>query len=303
MSFTEEKTSFQSKGVKCAANLYKPSNITTPVPIIILAHGLGCVKEMRLDAFAKRYAQANYAVFLFDYRYFGESEGAPRQVVNIPSQLDDWKNAIEHVKKLDDKDIDKTKIILFGSSLSGGHVIRLCSECDVYAGVAQCPFTSGFASSLALGVVSTVKLSPFVVLDTLKLVVAPRSNPTLVKLAGKPGSAALMPVPDYQVFLDLIPENSTWRDSVGARIGSSLPFQNPGSYAKSSRCPLYISICTKDTIAPAKQTLNYAKESPQVEYKEYNCGHFDIYLGRDFDEAVDDYIRFLNKVTLTPRHY
>jgi dienelactone hydrolase len=302
MSFTEEKTSFQSKGVKCVANLYKPSNTTEPVPIIVLAHGLGCVKEMRLDAFAKRFAQANYAVFLFDYRFFGESEGTPRQVLDIQCQLEDWKNAIDHVKNLSDKSIDTSKVILFGSSFSGGHVLQLCSECDVVAGVAQCPFSSGVASTLALGMMSLIKISPSVILDTIKLYVAPKSNPTLVKLAGQPRSAALMPVPDYESYLLIVPESSTWRESVGARIGFTLPFYKPGACVKKSGCPLYMSICKKDTIAPAKQTLNYAKAASKVEYKEYNCGHFDIYVGQDFEEAVEDYIQFLNKVTLPPQN-
>ncbi|MGX9145996.1 hypothetical protein [Mesorhizobium sp. 128a] len=52
-----------------------------------MAHGLGGIKEMRLDAFAERFSDAGYACLVFDYRNFGASEGAPRQLLDIGS----WK--------------------------------------------------------------------------------------------------------------------------------------------------------------------------------------------------------------------
>ncbi len=39
-----------------------------------------------------------YDVLAFDYRSFGESEGRPRQVIDIRAQLADWEAALEFVR-------------------------------------------------------------------------------------------------------------------------------------------------------------------------------------------------------------
>ncbi|MFZ2240054.1 MAG: alpha/beta hydrolase, partial [Gordonia amarae] len=65
---------FASGGVPCRAWLYEPDTGNRP-PIIVMAHGLGAVREMRLDAFAERFADAGYACLVFDYRHFGSSAG------------------------------------------------------------------------------------------------------------------------------------------------------------------------------------------------------------------------------------
>ncbi|MFX5701388.1 alpha/beta hydrolase, partial [Acinetobacter baumannii] len=66
------------------------------------------------------------ACLVFDYRYFGDSEGQPRQLLDIKSQLEDWKAAIAYARSL--PNIDKNKIILWGSSFSGGHVLATAAQ-------------------------------------------------------------------------------------------------------------------------------------------------------------------------------
>jgi alpha/beta superfamily hydrolase len=39
---------------------------------------MGTTKEMGLPQFAERFADAGFAVLLFDFRNLGESEGTPR---------------------------------------------------------------------------------------------------------------------------------------------------------------------------------------------------------------------------------
>ena len=146
---------FQSGGERCAAWLYLPES-THPAPIIVMAHGLGAVRSMRLDAFAERYCAEGYACLVFDYRYFGDSSGEPRQLLSIKHQLEDWANAVKFVQK--DKRVDNSKVIIWGSSFSGGHVLKTAANVPGVAGVmSQCPFTNGLASTLALHPVSSLK--------------------------------------------------------------------------------------------------------------------------------------------------
>jgi len=88
-SFTRHDVSFTSGKDSCAAGLYLPTGVTSP-PVVVLGHGLGATREMRLDAFVERFARAGIAALAFTYRHFGDSSGQPRQLLSIKRQLADW---------------------------------------------------------------------------------------------------------------------------------------------------------------------------------------------------------------------
>lgn len=60
-------------------------------PAVVMAHGLSAVKEMYLSNFAERFARAGLVVLVFDYRYFGGSEGEPRGRLFPAEQIEDYK--------------------------------------------------------------------------------------------------------------------------------------------------------------------------------------------------------------------
>lgn len=80
--FTRENVDFYSNGVRCSAWLYLPKG-KQKCPVIVMAHGLGGVREMRLDAYAQRFAAAGYACFLFDYRNYGASDILFLRIIGI----------------------------------------------------------------------------------------------------------------------------------------------------------------------------------------------------------------------------
>ena len=51
-----------------------------------MAHGFGAARALRLYAYAAVFARAGYAVVVFDYRGWGDSDGVPRHVLNIADQ-------------------------------------------------------------------------------------------------------------------------------------------------------------------------------------------------------------------------
>ena len=135
--YTRHDVSFTSGEDTCAAWLYMPIGVTSP-PVVILGHGLGGTREMRLDAFAERFAQAGIAALAFTYRHFGDSGGQPRQLLSIKRQLADWDAAIDWVRNR--RDVDGTRIAVWGSSFGGGHSITVASRHpELKAAVAQCP--------------------------------------------------------------------------------------------------------------------------------------------------------------------
>lgn len=110
LSGLKREVRFGVKGTLLSAWLYLPPNLSGPAPCIVMGHGLGGTKDMGLEAYAARFQEAGFAVLAFDNRYFGESEGEPRQLIWIPDQLEDWSAAISYVRSL--KEIAPARIAL-----------------------------------------------------------------------------------------------------------------------------------------------------------------------------------------------
>ena len=77
--------------------------------------------------------QAGADVVLFDYRGFGLSEGEPRQVVDHRRHREDYHAAVAHARAL--PGVDPDRIVLWGTSNSGGHVIAVAADDPLIAGV------------------------------------------------------------------------------------------------------------------------------------------------------------------------
>ena len=290
--FTRHDVTFASGDSTCAAWLYLPSGVTSP-PVVIIGHGLGATREMRLDAFAERFAQAGIAALAFTYRHFGDSGGQPRQLLSIKRQLADWDAAIAYLKARGD--VDGARLAVWGSSFGGGHAITVASRHpELRAAVAQCPFTDGLASALALGPAASLKLAPVVARDLAAKVRG--RDPAMIPLAAAPGSPALMNAPDalpgYQAIL---PAGTTFRNEVAARVVPTIATYRPGRAARSIAFPILFCVSNTDTVTPPAQTLRYARTAPQGEIKTYDAGHFDFYLGDPFEALVRDQTEFLTR--------
>ncbi|MBP1823273.1 alpha/beta hydrolase [Mycobacterium sp. OAE908] len=283
---------FTSEGTTCRAWLYLPTS-RQRAPVIVMAHGFGGIREMRLDAFAERFCDAGYACLVFDYRHFGASDGQPRQLLDINRQLADWSAAIAFARTR--PDVDTSRIILWGSSFSGGHVITTASrEPDITAAIAQCPFSDGIASVLAMDRWTGLKVFARGVADALAGVVG--KGPILLPIVGTPGSTAVMTAPDAQpAMLRMVPPGASWRNEVAARVALQVVRYRPGRNAKNVPCPLLLCVCSGDSVAPAAITSREGRKAPQGEIQLYPEGHFDIYDGEPFERVIVDEIDFLHR--------
>ncbi len=283
---------FSSGRETCAAWLYLPDS-NKPAPVIVMAHGLGAVRSMRLDAFAERYCQAGYACLVFDYRHFGDSSGEPRQLLSVKRQLEDWRAAVRFAQQA--PWVDGSRVIVWGSSFSGGHVLKTAANASGVAGVmSQCPFTNGIASSLALHPLSLTKVSLAATLDVLTMPF--RKTPVMVDLAGHPGDGALMTAHDVmEGYNGIKPAGSDIPGYVAARFGFEISRYFPGLSAKKIKAPTLLIACLKDTVAPVKPTLRYAKKLKQGSLVELDTGHFDIYRGEWFEKVVVIQLDWLRK--------
>lgn len=289
---TRLDVTFRSGDSHCAAWLYLPSGVESP-PVVVLGHGLGATREMRLDAFAERFAASGIAALAFTYRHFGDSGGQPRQLLSIKRQLADWDAALDYVKA--HRDLDRSRVAVWGSSFGGGHAITVASRHpELRAAVAQCPFTDGLASARALGPVGSLKLTPIVARDWLAQLRG--KPPVTVPLAATHGSPALMTAPDalpgYQA---LIPDGARFVNEAAARAIPTCAAYRPGRAAKRVAMPILFCVSNTDSVTPPAQTLRYARTAPLGEIKTYDAGHFAFYLGDPFEALVTDQVEFLTR--------
>ena len=284
---------FLSGGLRCSADFYRPLG-AGPFPVVVMAHGLGGTRKMRLPAFAERFAAAGYACLVFDYRHFGDSEGEPRQLLDIGRQLEDWKAAIAHARSLGD--IDPKRVVIWGTSFGGGHVLATAADDDQLAAViSQCPFTDGLSSGLAMNPVTSVKVTTLALRDRIGAWFG--AQPVNVALAAQPGQTALMNAPDaYAGYLALQPADAPMAPNhVAARFALDIIRYYPGRKTARIKAPVLFCVCDTDTVAPAKATLRHASRTPRHEIKHYADGHFEIYVGEAFERVVRDQIDFLKR--------
>jgi uncharacterized protein len=135
---------FRSGGDTIRGWLYLPDDAGDgPVPLVVMAGGWCYVKELVQPHYAELFAEAGLAALLFDYRNFGESDGARRQHIDPWMQIEDYRNAISFAETL--PEVDPHRIGVWGLSYSGGHALIVGAVDRRVACVAsQIPVVDGY---------------------------------------------------------------------------------------------------------------------------------------------------------------
>ncbi|WP_225440126.1 alpha/beta hydrolase [Amycolatopsis eburnea] len=128
---------FDSGHVKLRGWLATPDT-RGPHPVVILAHGLGGLKEWTIPAVARALVAAGIGALAFDYRNFGDSEGLPRDEVDHTGQIEDFRSAITFATTL--PDVDAARIGIWGTSLGGRNVLAVAAvDRRIKCALAQVP--------------------------------------------------------------------------------------------------------------------------------------------------------------------
>jgi cephalosporin-C deacetylase-like acetyl esterase len=291
---------FRSGGGRCAAWLYTPA-AAGPRPAVVMAHGLGGQRRHRLDAYAERFAGAGFACLVFDYRHFAESDGVPRQLVSIGRQLTDWSAALTFARA--HPQVDATRIAVWGTSLSGGHVqVLAAKDHRIAAAVSQVPFADGLAASRAVPLRHAVRLVVAGNRDLLRM--ALRRKPYRIRIFGAPGTLAAMTAAGAQetIRAKLLPPGQ-WDETMPARVVSLLPYYRPARHARRIACPILFQVADYDNVTPPKSAVKAAARAPRSELKRYAIDHFDIYADEPFEQAVTDQLEFLTRHLQLPGNH
>lgn len=292
---TPTELTFYSSGDRCSAWHFGGEGFTGRAgrPVVVMAHGFGGTKDSGLQPFAERFSAAGLDVLAFDYRGFGASEGRPRQSVSVERQMADYGAAIAAAQQL--PGVDRNRVVLWGSSFSGSHVLRVAAQCaDVAAVIGMTPLTSGLAASRAAVAHRDVASALRWTLAGVKsrVAVAAGRAPTLMPLAAKPGeSGALALDGAYDSYRAIA--GPTWRNEVDSAIGMELVQIRTGAAAKALKCPVLIQVADFDRFVPANSVMKTAVQA-RAQVHHYPCDHFDVWPGHDwFDTAAQDQVKFL----------
>lgn len=259
-------------------------------PVVVMAHGFGAERTFGLEPFAERFARAGLATFLFDYRCFGDSEGEPRNLISPRRQLEDWEAALDCLKDL--AAIDASRIALWGTSFSGGHVIVIAARRpEIRAVVAQVPFTDG----LALLRSTPLRFVPALVAGLRDLLRSLTGRPPFtIPIAGPPGEVALMNMPgSWEGYRSMLPEQTSWKNATPARAVLAAGFYRPSRHAPQVRCPVLLLIADRDQEVPLWSTERLKARLRTSEAVTFDCDHFGPYKGPVFERAVTSEQTFL----------
>ncbi|MGN6462829.1 MAG: alpha/beta hydrolase [Pseudolabrys sp.] len=139
----QQTVHFYSEGCKLHGVLRLPDEGQGPWPAIVQGPGwLGLHDAKLYERYHKSFTAAGYAVLVFDYRGFGDSEGE-KGLVMPQRQAEDIRNAITYMQTR--AEVDPNRIGLFGSGGTGGAVPIYVAAVDqrVKCVVSNYAFASG----------------------------------------------------------------------------------------------------------------------------------------------------------------
>ncbi|KAJ7503331.1 alpha/beta-hydrolase [Mycena galericulata] len=272
---------------------FLPTTGPKPFPIIVMGHGFSADKTMGLAYYAEAFATAGYACLVFDYRHWGASDGTPRHALIIEDQLEDYRTVIKYARQ--QPEFDPQRLILWGSSFSGGHSITLSADATVnaVAAMAQCPYT-GTAPPLPFDT-TFIKMAGSALLDLIKQALG--LAPVYIPVVSDPGTVgALTTEGAVSGMLSICTQDTQYKNQLTASSLLSLPSYQPRAKAGLINCPLLIVLPTEDNLCLPEGMIQISKATEKCELLSLPCGHFDVYFGAShYAESLSGQLEFLKK--------
>lgn len=124
----ENRVTFQSEGETLVGTLFLPTTYQPgdKLPAVVVAGAWITVKEQMPELYARRLSEQGFAALAFDFRYYGESGGAPRQLESPSAKVQDIKNAITYLQSV--PAIDGDRIGGLGICFGAGYMAKVAAE-------------------------------------------------------------------------------------------------------------------------------------------------------------------------------
>ena len=290
---------FTSKGLRCSGWLYVPDDLEAgqEAPAVVMAHGFTAVKEQGLSDFAERFVAAGFVTLVFDYRYFGDSEGEPRSQVFPLEMVEDYRNAITWVS--DQPEVAPQRIGIWGTSYSGGLVLYVATfDKRVKAVVAQVPSAVNPESRRAINPERWDSAGEFLLRDRIERYKTGMVN--YMKVVAPEGEACVLPGKEaYEGYMAIKEIGPNWRNQVTLESLEKIREFDPVSLVHlMSPTALLLIPAEKDSLIPldaVKATYEKAREPKDISILPIK--HFDIYeepwLSKAAGAAIDWFEKYL----------
>ena len=291
---------FVSGGLRCSGWLYTPDGTTEGLraPAVVMAHGFSAVKEQGLDRFAERFVAAGLVVLVFDYRYFGASEGTPRGRLFPADQIEDYRNAITWVSE--QPEVSPARVGVWGTSYSGGLVCHLAVfDRRVKTVVAQVPSVLNYDSRRAMDPERADRVAQFLLAD--RIARYKTGEVKYMKVVAPEGEPAALPGQEsYDAFMSLKEGAPNWLNGVTVESLEAIREFDSGLYIHLiAPTPLLIVAAEHDSLVPlhlVTEAFERAREPKAL--LTLPCHHFDVYdqepwFSRAAGAAVEWYAKHL----------
>jgi fermentation-respiration switch protein FrsA (DUF1100 family) len=266
-----------ASGDELDAWLYLP-DAPAPHPTVVMAHGIGGVKAAGLAPFADFLARNGFAALVFDYRHWGSSDGAPRELLSIRRQRQDYRTALHWAAG--HEALDASRIFAWGTSFAGMHIVDLAASEPLLAGaIAQCPLVDGLAALTKIGPLRALRLTGTAIIDLLGSLTGRPAR--YLPLSVAPGTPGVIATEDALVGLERLspPDGQPWPNRITARSLLDVAFHRPVRVAAAARCPLLMVVAESDTMAPTRPAVRVAARAPRGELYRSRGRHYDVYAG------------------------
>ncbi|EIN04000.1 alpha/beta-hydrolase [Punctularia strigosozonata HHB-11173 SS5] len=278
-AMTTVKVPSKSPGWNLDTWVYLPTNTDSRQrPVIIMAHGLSANKTMGLAAYAREFASLGYACVVFDYRRWGSSDGTPRHVLYISEQLEDYRVVIKWCRTQSEYPLDPQRIVVWGTSLSGGHAISLACEprLALIGSIAQCPYT-GVGPKMQLSVTS-IKTLALGIWDALRQAFGGR--PIYINACAEPGQVGFLNQPGSSKGMQaLLGTDTVFPNEISASSLFELPFYSPAAGSSGLACQTLIIPCVDDNLCAMSGAVEIAHKSKYAKLEAVPGGLLSYVLG------------------------
>jgi uncharacterized protein len=264
------------EGDQLDAWVYMPDR-PGPVPVVVMAHGIGGIKAGGLAPFAQRFASSGFAAVAFDYRHWGDSTGEPRQFLSVRRQLQDYRSALAWVRT--QEEFDTARMFVWGTSFAGMHIVELAaSEPGLAGAIAQCPLVDGLAGLTNIPAARGLRLTAYALADLAGSVLD--RPPRYLPISVPPGQLGVIATDDAMIGMArLDPGDGSWSNEITARSLLDVTLHRPVRHARHARCPLLMVVAEHDTMAPTGPALAVAARASLGELYRSRGGHYDVYDG------------------------
>lgn len=294
---------FDCSGLSCEGWLFLPSpsaEVVDMPPVVVMAHGMGSQKDFGLDAFYEPIVESGIAVFVFDYRTFGGSEGETqyRNYVCGKCHVEDYHSALAHVRTLSGT-VDTSKIGLWGTSFSGGHVlVTAAKDHDIVCVVSQVPYLKYKPNALQYGATYMLSMVSITLRDVARSLFG--LPPFMVQFVGDAaaGELAILGTPDSKAYLKKVGPHPRggWQNKIWGRLGAEILFYTPLDHLKKVDAPVLMVAARRDSLCPWETILTAQSLVSNIDLYSDDVGHFDYYRGGPgYERALDAELKFLKQ--------